>query len=36
LRKIPDAVIQWPGCIEEFQVLNNLIVERHPRLEGVS
>jgi hypothetical protein len=36
LRKIPDAAIQWPGCIEEFQALNNLIVERHPRLEGVS
>jgi hypothetical protein len=34
LRKIPDAAIRWPGRIEEFQALNDLIVERHPRLEG--
>jgi hypothetical protein len=34
LRTIPDAMIKWPGSVEEFQSLNNLIVERHPRLTG--
>jgi hypothetical protein len=35
LRKIPDARIKWPESAEEFQALNDLIVERHPRLTGV-
>ncbi|KAJ7711820.1 hypothetical protein B0H16DRAFT_1744823 [Mycena metata] len=32
LRRMSDAKIQWPGSVEEFQALNNLIVQRHPRL----
>ncbi|KAJ7301332.1 hypothetical protein DFH08DRAFT_827671 [Mycena albidolilacea] len=27
--------IKWPESVEEFQALNDLIVERHPRLTGV-
>ncbi|KAJ7752328.1 hypothetical protein B0H16DRAFT_1837427, partial [Mycena metata] len=34
LRKMPDAKIKWPESTEEFQGLNDLIVERHPRLTG--
>ncbi|KAF7375533.1 hypothetical protein MSAN_00441500 [Mycena sanguinolenta] len=34
LRQIPDARIQWPSGIEEFQSYNNLIVTRHPLLTG--
>jgi hypothetical protein len=34
LRKMPDAAIRYPGAVEEFQALNDLIVERHPRLKG--
>jgi hypothetical protein len=34
LRQIPDARIQWPSNIEEFQALNDLIITRHPLLEG--
>ncbi|KAJ7333261.1 hypothetical protein DFH08DRAFT_708112, partial [Mycena albidolilacea] len=33
LCKIPDPGVRWPGHIEEFQALNNLIVECHPCLE---
>ena len=33
LRSIPDATIQWPEG-QDFQELNELIVERHPLLGG--
>ncbi|KAF7368888.1 hypothetical protein MVEN_00214600 [Mycena venus] len=34
LRKMPDAAIRYPSSVEEFQALNDLIIERHPRLKG--
>lgn len=34
LRKMPDAAIRWPQEDEEFQNDSELIVARHPRLEG--
>ncbi|KAJ7233613.1 hypothetical protein B0H12DRAFT_1076556 [Mycena haematopus] len=34
LRTMPDAKIKWPSAVDEFQSLNDLIVERHPRLAG--
>ncbi|KAJ7156605.1 hypothetical protein C8R43DRAFT_1087314 [Mycena crocata] len=34
LRKMPDAAIKWPQWWDDFQALNNLIVERHPLLTG--
>ncbi|KAJ7201960.1 hypothetical protein B0H12DRAFT_1080916 [Mycena haematopus] len=34
LRTMPDAKIKWPGTVDEFQSLNDLIIERHPRLTG--
>jgi hypothetical protein len=34
LRQIPDACIRWPSGVEEFQAYNDLIIIRHPLLEG--
>ncbi|KAJ7262793.1 hypothetical protein B0H12DRAFT_1001315, partial [Mycena haematopus] len=34
LRQIPDARIQWPSGINQFQEYNDLIIQHHPLLEG--
>ncbi|KAF8214811.1 hypothetical protein K438DRAFT_1562472, partial [Mycena galopus ATCC 62051] len=34
LRQIPDAHIQWPSGIDQFQEYNDLIIQHHPLLEG--
>jgi hypothetical protein len=34
LCQIPDARIQWPSNVEEFQALNDLIITHHPLLKG--
>ena len=34
LREMPDAAIRWPQEDREFQNNSELIVARHPRLEG--
>ncbi|KAJ7348549.1 hypothetical protein DFH08DRAFT_698282 [Mycena albidolilacea] len=34
LRQIPDARIQWPSGINQFQEYNDLITQHHPLLEG--
>jgi hypothetical protein len=34
LHQIPDARIRWPSRVDEFQEYNNLIILRHPLLEG--
>ncbi|KAJ7325461.1 hypothetical protein DFH08DRAFT_817138 [Mycena albidolilacea] len=31
---MPDAAIRYPGSVEEFQALNDLIIERHSQLKG--
>ena len=34
LRQMPDAVIQWPGTLEEFQSYSSIITAHHPQLHG--
>ncbi|KAJ7195965.1 hypothetical protein GGX14DRAFT_403699 [Mycena pura] len=34
LRRMPDAAIRWPSTVDEFQLYNDSIVVRHPRLTG--
>jgi hypothetical protein len=34
LRQIPNARIQWPSGINQFQEYNDLIIQHYPLLEG--
>jgi hypothetical protein len=34
LRTMPDAIIKWPGTVDEYKSFSDLIVEQHPRLAG--
>lgn len=34
LKELPDASIRWPKTLQEFEMYDDLITTRHPRLSG--